>query len=199
MQLTIAKLILWPKDPSKQIRQVPFTGSAVNVITGDSRSGKSALTAIIDYVLGSGSCAIPVGPIRDRTAWFGLLLQTPELQILMAREEPGDRRASSACAWSQGSQIPIPSCPHPNANLDEVKDQLNRLARLSDLPLDENPDQGFQLGRPSFRDLVAFNFLPQFIVANPYALLYKAVRPDHREKLRAVFPLVLGVDAQDPS
>jgi hypothetical protein len=197
MQLTILKLILWPKDPSKPTRQVTFAPGVVNVITGESRSGKSALTAIIDYVLGSGSCAIPVGPIRDLTAWFGLLLQAPSKQVLVAREEPGDRRASGACAWHQGAEVPIPARPDINASLEELKDALNRMARLSDLPLDEDSERGFQLGRPSFRDMVAFNFLPQYIVANPYALFYKADRPDHREKLRAIFPLVLGVDSRD--
>ena len=194
MRLTIEKLILWPKASEKRTREISFASGTVNVITGDSRSGKSALTAIIDYVLGSGSCAIPVGPIREKTDWFGLLLQADDFRILVAREEPGDRRASPSCSWTQAAEIRIPANPRHNANVDEIKDSLNRLARLSNLPLDENPDHGYQLGRPSFRDLVAFNFLPQYIVANPYALFYKADRPEHREKLRAVFPLVLGID-----
>jgi len=98
MRLTIDKLILWPKNARKEVREIAFSSGTVNVITGDSRSGKSALTAIIDYVLGSGSCAIPVGPIRDKTAWFGLLLRGPDYQILLAREEPGDRRVSGRSA-----------------------------------------------------------------------------------------------------
>lgn len=197
MRFSINKLILWPKDSDKSIREIAFDSGKVNVITGDSRSGKSALTAIIDYVLGSGSCAIPVGPIRDKTAWFGLLLQTADFQILVARAEPGDRRSSASCSWHQGIAVPVPSVPTQNANQDEIKGRLSKLAGLSDLPLDDDPDRGFRLGRPSFRDLVALNFLPQYIVANPYALFYKADRPDHREKLRAVFPLILGVDEQE--
>jgi hypothetical protein len=98
MRLTIDKLILLPKASDKPIRKISFASGAVNVITGDSRSGKSALTAIIDYVLGSGSCAIPVGPIREKTAWFGLLLHADDFRILIAREEPGDRRASPSCS-----------------------------------------------------------------------------------------------------
>ncbi|GEM_PF-2071909 len=38
----------------------------------------------------------------------------------------------------------------------------------------------------------AFNFQPQHIVANPYTLFSKADTTEHREKLRAIFPLVPG-------
>ena len=46
------------------------------------------------------------------------------------------------------------------------------------------------------RDMAAFNFQPQHIVANPYTLFFKADTTEHREKLRAIFPFVLGaIDA----
>jgi chromosome segregation ATPase len=40
--------------------------------------------------------------------------------------------------------------------------------------------------------MAAFNFLPQHIVANPFVLFYKTETTEHREKLRTVFPLVIG-------
>jgi hypothetical protein len=44
--------------------------------------------------------------------------------------------------------------------------------------------------------MAAFNFQPQHIVANPYTFFYKADTTEHREKLRIIFPLVLGsIDA----
>jgi len=47
-------------------------------------------------------------------------------------------------------------------------------------------------GRPSLRDLAAFNFQPQNIVANPNVLFYKADTVEHRNKLRSILPYVLG-------
>jgi len=46
--------------------------------------------------------------------------------------------------------------------------------------------------RPSFRDLMAFTFQPQNIVANPDVLFYKADTAGHREKLKDIFPFILG-------
>jgi DNA repair exonuclease SbcCD ATPase subunit len=54
----------------------------------------------------------------------------------------------------------------------------------------EDPAAG--LGRPSFRDLAAFLFQPQNIVANPNVLFCKADTVEHRQKLRSIFPYVLG-------
>src|ERR1700722_13066047 len=48
------------------------------------------------------------------------------------------------------------------------------------------------LGRTSFRDLAAFNFQPQNIVANPNVLFYKADSVKNRAKLQSIFPYVLG-------
>lgn len=69
---------------------------------------------------------------------------------------------------------------------------LDDLANLSNLDFsggDEN--SGFD-GRPAFRDLAAFTFQPQNVVANPDVLFFKTNTYEHREKLRKIFPYVLG-------
>ena len=51
--------------------------------------------------------------------------------------------------------------------------------------------------RPSFRDLMAFTFQPQNIVANPDVLFFKADTYEHREKLKTIFPYVLQAITPD--
>lgn len=75
MKLAILKVILWPKDTNQSPRIVHFKPGKINIITGESGTGKSTLTWIIDYCLGSEKCSIPVGLIRDLTGWFGLHLK----------------------------------------------------------------------------------------------------------------------------
>ena len=74
MTFQIKKLLLWPKKEGKGIRTVEFELDKVNVITGDSRTGKSAIVPIIDYCLASSDCLIPRDVIRDSVAWYGLLV-----------------------------------------------------------------------------------------------------------------------------
>ena len=92
MKLAILKGILWPKDSTLDPRVIEFLPGKINVITGESATGKSTLTWIVDYCLGSDKCSIPVGLIREVTGWFGLHLQLANTEMIVARRNPGDHR-----------------------------------------------------------------------------------------------------------
>ncbi|MGE5483617.1 MAG: DUF3732 domain-containing protein [Ignavibacteriales bacterium] len=192
MQTKIRKIILWPRNPEFNRREIEFAERGISVITGWSLTGKSALIPIIDYCLGSGRCSIPVGVIRQAVSWYGLLLEVDEIPVLCARREPGDHDSSGDMMLIEGKDVEIPVEPRANCPVEAAKERFSQLAGLPalDLAKDENK-RGFE-DRPSFRDMMAFVFQPQHVVANPYTLFYKADSYEHREKLRAVFPLVLG-------
>ncbi|WP_197423798.1 hypothetical protein [Novosphingobium sp. CCH12-A3] len=90
MYFQLLKLILWPRTDEKP-RELDFHPGVVNVISGASKTGKSAVIPIIDYCLASDKCAIPVGVIRENCSWFGIVIDTVEGQKLLARREPGDQ------------------------------------------------------------------------------------------------------------
>lgn len=192
MRFEILQIVLWPKDSAKEIRSVHFKPGQLNVISGVSRTGKSAIIPIIDYCLGADKCTIPTGIIRQKTAWFGVVVGTAEGEKLFARREPGALQATDDMHISEaGDTVGIPASIQKNAARDLVKQRLDHLAGLTKLSFSEDGPEG-GLGRPSFRDLGAFTFQPQNIVANPNALFYKADTVDHRQKLRSIFPYVLG-------
>ena len=60
MKFYIDSILLWPKKANLTYRRVKFEPDKINIITGASRTGKSAIIPIIDYCLGSGKCTIPV-------------------------------------------------------------------------------------------------------------------------------------------
>lgn len=162
------------------------------MISGSSKAGKSAVIPIIDYCLASEKCAIPVGTIRNTCAWFGLLVDTDEGLKLLARPEPGKQKSTDDMFFLEGDELSIPEqIPVKNTNLDSVKNMFNRLSGLPNTGFDEGVRYGFK-SRPSFRDLMAFTFQPQNIVANPDVLFYKADTTGHREKLKDIFPYILG-------
>ena len=91
MHFQILKLILWSKA-GHEPRVLDFEPGMGNVISGASKTGKSAVIPIIDYCLASGKCSIPVGTIRNACAWFGIVIDTLEGLKLLARREPGEAR-----------------------------------------------------------------------------------------------------------
>jgi len=191
MYFQLRKLILWSRKDTLP-RIVEFAPGVVNVISGASKTGKSAVIPIIDYCLCSDNCAIPVGVIRENCSWFGVVIDTVEGQKLLARREPGDQQKTGDMILIEAPEVAVPErIAEKITNVDVVKAMLNRLAGLSSLEFEPGTDNGFK-SRPSFRDLMAFTFQPQNIVANPDVLFFKADTTEHREKLKTIFPYVLG-------
>ena len=192
MRLAILKVILWPKDTSLSPRIVPFEPGRINIISGESATGKSTVTWIIDYCLGSDRCSIPVGLIRNVTEWFGIHVKLANTEMLIARRNPGDQQTTTDLYWAEGLRLDVPAMiAGKNARVEDLKNRFNQLSSLPSLDFTGGEDVGFA-GRPSFRDMASFNFQPQHIVANPYTFFYKADTTENREKLRIIFPLALG-------
>lgn len=193
MYLQIKNIILWPRNQAFPPRILSFQADSVNVISGGSKTGKSAIIPIIDYCMGSDKCAIPVSTIRDHCEWFGVVIRTGTGEKLLARREPGGQKSTGDMFVVEASQVIVPErIESKNTIVDRVKRDLDDLAGLSALDFEAGESLSGFKGRPSFRDMAAFTLQPQNIVANPDVLFYKADTYEHREKLRTIFPYVLG-------
>lgn len=191
MYFQLLKVILWPRAGGER-REVRFEPGMVNVISGSSKTGKSAVIPIVDYCLGSEKCAIPVGVIRESCSWFGIVIDTLEGQKLLARREPESQQSTGDMVLLEATEVVVPNyIGEKSVNVDYVKSVLNRLAGLSTLDFEPDSSDGYK-SRPSFRDLMAFTFQPQNIVANPDVMFFKADTTEHREKLKTIFPYLLG-------
>jgi uncharacterized Zn finger protein (UPF0148 family) len=198
MILHIKELILWPRRTGLAPRKVTFAPGKMNIITGASRTGKSAVTPIIDYCLGARRCGIPVETIRNACSWFGVVVITPQGEKLFARREPGDQRSTDDMFVAEAPTITVPNqIALKNASADQVRRSLDELWGLSNLDFSAGQAAGAYPDRPSFRDLNAFVFQPQNVIANPDVLFYKADTQEHREKLKTIFPYVLNAITPD--
>jgi len=192
MKFSIDSIILWPKKEEHDYRQVKIPlSNGVNIITGASRTGKSAIIPIIDYCLGSDECTIPVGVIRNTCEWFGVLFDLSNEQILLCRREPGRQNSTSDMYFARGKTVTIPEEPVKNIAVEQIKNVLNEVFSLPFIGMDPTSQDRF-LGRPSYRDLMAFVFQPQNVIANNRTLFYNNEKMEHKKKLVNIFPYVLG-------
>lgn len=190
MKFSLNSIILWPRKKEFECKRIPFVADKVNIITGASRTGKSAIIPIIDYCLGSEKCTIPVDKIRDACEWFGVVFDLEYDQVLLCRKEPGAQSSTSSMYYTRGKEVNIPRNVESNITVSQVKNLLNELFAMSFLDLE--PTSYNTSSRPSYRDFMAFVFQPQNIVANADVLFYKADTSEHRKKLTSVFPYALG-------
>ena len=77
-------------DTQENIHQVRLE-PGLNVITGKSSTGKSAILEIFDYCLGSSEDTIPVGKITERAETFFIALQFTRYFLVAARKKKSDR------------------------------------------------------------------------------------------------------------
>lgn len=116
-------------------RVVPFDPGRVNIISGDSRTGKSAILGIIEYCFGSSEIDVPEGKVRRNVAWFGLLLQTRRGQAFVARQlPPGDGKSNEAVYIQTDNEVTIPpACDlRQTTNREGLRSLLASWSGLSD-------------------------------------------------------------------
>ncbi|MHC1762522.1 MAG: DUF3732 domain-containing protein [Negativicutes bacterium] len=196
MKFQLLKLIIWPKCEEFAPKIVTFEPGKVNVITGASRTGKSAIIPIIDYCLASSDCFIPIDTIRDYASWYGVVFQTETEELLISRKVPDGSKVSNDFYLIRGKNVSIPPLiKESNEKADGIKQILNTIAYVPYFSLSdgENERESYQ-ARLGFRDLMALVFQNQDIVANQNILFYKTHAHEHRERLRNWFPFILGAE-----
>jgi len=103
-----------------QRRDLKFHLAGLNVITGRSSTGKSALSDIVEYCMGQSEFTVPEGVISDTVAWFAVLYQFSNEQVLIAKPAPTAGGSSCSVAMERrGSTVAIPTFQELNVNTDD--------------------------------------------------------------------------------
>lgn len=194
MKFQIERLIVWPKKEGFDPREIEFQPNCVNVLSGDSRTGKSAVVAIIDYCLGSHDCSVPGGKVRENASWFGIVVSTAEGRLLLARRNPDGEHKETGDFFVKplGQGEPVPkTVEEKNSDTDAVVENLTRMAGLEPIRRD---DYGYENARISFRDICHLLFQPQDVVASRLQMFDKMNVYHSKEKLANWFNFVIGVE-----
>jgi hypothetical protein len=107
MSFQILDIVLYGFNQEKRV--LSFNPGHLNIITGASKTGKTALIEIMDYCLGSSECGIPEGIIRQAVEWVGIRLQVKEGHVFIARRLPSRGQASSSDVfYTVGQTVTLP-------------------------------------------------------------------------------------------
>lgn len=113
-----------------ELRRLDFAPDRLNIVTGESKSGKSALLDIVEYCLGRSSIQLAVGPITSTVAWYAAVFLLPSGgKVLLARPAPREGKASNSQAMMEfGDEIDLPEMGRLSVNVDtsSLREQLGR-------------------------------------------------------------------------
>jgi len=183
-----------------QRRDLEFKLDGLNVITGRSSTGKSALSEIVEYCMGRSSFNVPEGVIRDKVAWFAVIYQFDREQVLVAKPTPAKGGASSSTAMlRRGTELLAPSFGDLAVNSDD-ESVVTLLSRLLGIP-ENRTDVALGHSRESFdanvKHTFYYLFQKQGLVANKDQLLYRQNEQFQPQAIRDTLPILLGVSSHD--
>lgn len=199
MNFQILNIILYPKNKDLKPRFLTFKEGKINIITGTSQKGKSAIINIIDYCLGSGECNIPIGLIRDTTEVFAIYVKINNEFFFFGRENFDDHKSKMYFYKEESNSDKkielrsnkwLKNKEDYSINTSYFKSFMNDIAGFKNIETGDN-QSSFDYAA-SFRDTAAFQFQTQNIIANPTTMFYKTDSWEHLQKLKTIFPLILG-------
>ncbi len=194
--MQIKKIILYSKKPDDEPRVINFKTGALNIITGESKSGKSALVGIIDYCLGSKSCNIYDGVIRVKTEFFAIIITFGDEDVFISRLNPDVRNKSTideifVKRSYVDKELPLIEEFAPNFNTSLLKRFLSEK-----LNINENIHIPDSLSREpleaNFRHARIFSFQPQYVIAQPNQLFYHQDDTFTKMAIKDTLPYFLG-------
>lgn len=133
MSFTICAIVIYSHTGAQRI--VPFNPHSLNIITGKSKTGKSAIIDIVDYCLGRGSFNVAEGAIRKKVAWFGLHIAKGSDDVFIARDNPGPGASTGSKVYFQRGDIEAyPSLETISKNTTEtsLKEFVTRFAGIDE-------------------------------------------------------------------
>jgi hypothetical protein len=198
MSFQILDIVLFSHDGRR--RELSLRLGKANIITGAVKTGKTALITIVDYCLGSSSCAIPEGPIRRKVSWLGLRLQMSSQQVFVGRRMPAPGRDSTTEVFYEvGNPVAIPEAADliGTTNVEALGSLLSGAVGIGANV--HEPPEG-QTRRPlsaTLRHALVFTFQPQFEINQPQHLFHRQSDNWVAQAIKDTLPYFLGAVDDD--
>lgn len=198
MSLQILSLAIY--SYSGERREVCFDLGKVNIITGASKTGKTALIDIVDYCLGRTEFTIPSGVIRDKVSWYVLHVQLPNSQAIIGRPAPSEGFATTTDVFLEvGGILDLPSYAslRRTTNSDALSDFLSEAIGIranEHVPTEGNSRLSLQASIKHARFLL---FQPQYRIADRNIMFFRQEEPFVPQSIKDTLPYFLGATGRD--
>lgn len=192
MKFHINEITLWMKNGN--IRRLSFKPNKVNIVTGESNTGKTVIWAIIDYCLFSTEPQIPEAIINENVDWYGINFTINKEEYTIARKGISPFNAPSDEYFFSGSGE-IPEVPSKNINEDDIKKYMEAQFGIDDNVVIPYGGKEIRQGsKISLRYFLLFNTQGENTIINSETFFDKQTQPKYKEALDRIFDLSIGID-----
>ena len=196
MRAILKKIVLFSIDGRK--REVSLE-KGLNIITGDSKTGKSALLEIVDYCLFASRSTIPKGKITDFTYLYSIVLELETCFIILARPSWKSESRNHEYFSIETNTTFLNSFelnyfenkkPRPFKEVQRETEQLFGLC-VFDTRISIDMDKRLA-GKVSIRNAVSLIFQHQNLIANKHSFFYRFDDFYKRKDVISQLPIFLG-------
>ncbi|MEU9979305.1 DUF3732 domain-containing protein [Streptomyces sp. NPDC051014] len=196
--MQLLAIILYSKTGDRQV--LDFVPGALNVVTGESKTGKSALLEIVESCLGRDALQMPVGPITSTVSWYAALFQLESGRAFVARPAPKPGKSSTQQAMlAFGADLePLDyEDLEVNSDTDAVREQLGRRIGIEE-NLHEAPTGSTRQALEAHIGHAALLCLQrQSEIADPGFLFHRQGEQFMAQTLKDTIPYFLGAVPRD--
>ena len=183
-----------------RVRKLIFDIGRVNIITGASGTGKSAVIQTIDYCFGSTACEIPAF-ITDRVSAVAIkLINGPAQAVIGRRIRNGASKTSHQMFFDFGGICELPErgdLLRGEGTRESTRASMERLFGISDADLQTNPGSDEERARISLRQATAFMYLTKNVIDSERILFHGLDVAKSASHIIASLPYFLGaIDAR---
>jgi predicted nucleic acid-binding Zn-ribbon protein len=179
-----------------QIRTISLRPGALNIITGASKTGKTALIEIMDYCFGATECSIPEGVIRKHVSWVSIRVQLTKGQVFVARRLPNPGAASSTDVYYEvAKEIKIPlsvKALRQTTNPKALEALLSKHAGISENLHEPPPGQTRPALSANIRHALLLTFQQQAEIISNKHLFHKQSEQFVPQSIKDTVPYFLG-------
>ena len=196
--MQILEIVLYLKNGKKRI--LPFKLGKTNIISGKSRTGKSAIIDIVEYCLGRGTCKVAKGVIRNNVSWYGLLLNHKNENIFVARQNPPPSQITTNFAFiSRGKNLQSPEHA-PKESTTTHEGIVNELSQIMGISPNTNFPPSGQTRKPLSANIKHALFLclqKQGEIASEQVLFHRQSEQHTTQDIKDTLPYFLGAIRED--
>ncbi|EGR2993385.1 TPA: DUF3732 domain-containing protein [Vibrio parahaemolyticus] len=176
----------------------------VNIITGRSSTGKSALIEIVDYCFGSSDFTIPDGVITKHAEIYFLLLKLENSKLLLGRRNKSTKAFIKEFDSEYLDEHGINLSTFTSHNFLTISNFNKELGcylglAVTDTELDVNSAlyRKTKKPAPSVRSFMSYMLQHQNLIANKHAVFYRFDEKEKREQAIEHFKIFLGLVDQE--
>ncbi|MFP7260028.1 DUF3732 domain-containing protein [Citrobacter portucalensis] len=176
----------------------------VNIVTGKSSTGKSALIEIFDYCFGSDEYTVPKGVITDSAAVYYIFIKIDEQNIVMARRPDINNKAFFRREEHYSTEIINADYFVTNLYIDIERYKkfiTGFFLDIDDVDVSLTAKSNRKFNRkaptPSIRSFTSFMLQHQNLVANKHALFYRFDEKEKRDQVIEHTKIFLGLVDQE--